>query len=133
MAYHNYIPKNDSARYKVLKLAFEQGGTINLDQAAEKLQDEHARAVVREALISNDEHGLMNRVVNQYTIAGYVRDHFNMVVAPKKEKYVGEPAAARYNKPFQPMRVTPWSIHADKLRDISFKTAGLAFPSGLVL
>lgn len=127
MAHHQYIPDVSSARYKVLLAAFNNGGSITLDQAAEKLQAEHQRSVVRGALVANDERGLMNRDVNLYTIAGYIRDHFEKVVAAPKEIWVGEPAAPRTGKPFQPLKSLPWQQHLDKIRDMTFHTASGAF------
>lgn len=122
MAHHIYIPDVSSARYKVLLAAHKDGGSITLDRAAEVLRAEHQRSVVRGALAANDERGLMNRVLDVYHVAGYIRDHFDKVSAPVVEKYVGEIVGPKYAAPFKPLKALPTAIHADKIRDVSFKT-----------
>lgn len=126
MALNVYIPKQDSIRFKVLELARKYGDTLTVEQAFDGLPDAK-HDVVRAAMNQNNERGLMNRVGNLYILAGYVVDYFEKVEEPMKEKYVGEPAAARAAIPFRPLKSLPWAIHADKIRDISFHTASGAF------
>lgn len=77
------------------------------------------RRTVYEAVITNMDKGLVDRVGTTYILSASSHSFFEQIAQPKAP-YVGEAAAPRTFISTRPLKSLPWAQHVDRLREISF-------------
>lgn len=120
------VPPQNTFRYKVC-LALFQHGSMTAAQTRSVMTGLTTHNV-HQALKGAAETGYVTRVGHTYILTPQLTEYFQSLMEPQEE-YVGAIVPRRTPSEFKPMTVTPWGIHADRLRDWSYKNGSTDFKS----
>lgn len=122
-----YIPKSDSLRGAICAALFERGPMDHGSIIGSFKGYRHN--TVKTAIASLRDAGALDYVEETavYALSLPLQKHYGQIAAEPAPEFQGEVTPGRYSKPFQPLKSLPWAVHAEKIRDISFKTASGAF------
>lgn len=117
-----YIPKNGSLRERICMLIDERG-PLDHGSIAGNFKGERYNKV-KCAVASLRDAGALeySEETAAYALSGPLKKHYGQMADEPAPAYEGEVVSGKFTKPFQPLKSLPWAVHADKLRDVSFKT-----------